>query len=304
MSSEHPRANRGFTLVELLVVIAIIGILIGMLLPAVQQVRESARRIDCMNRMRQVSLACNIFESANSLFPPGTARATELSFLFQILPFLEQDAVQNLGTPSRRWSNNANRAIRETVLGIFKCPSGDTIVNLNTGDPGRLSPEPSELFTHYIGVMGAKDGCPVPNSSPYSVTNCGSSAGGIATNGILYRHSEVGLGDISDGSSNTLLIGERSWSDTPSLRPSRAWVVGAVGSFIYSCRNVHIPINSELRDSDGIASNDSGFGSNHPGGAVFTRADGSVSFVNENVQLEVLKNTASRNTGEARVIEL
>ena len=92
MSSKLSRSNKGFTLVELLVVIAIIGILIGMLLPAVQAVREQARRVSCLNKIRNIALACVSYESSNQQFPAAVSNRTE-SYLVRILPFLEQNSL-------------------------------------------------------------------------------------------------------------------------------------------------------------------------------------------------------------------
>lgn len=289
----------GFTLVELLVVIAIIGILIGMLLPAVQQVREAARRTDCSNRIRQVALACHNFESSFGHFPAGSQRTTEFSFLYQILPFHEQNSVHDLGDRTRKWDSASNDEITNTPMEIFKCPSVDSIEPTNIAQPGTNVTESTALRSHFIGVMGAKDACPQPSGSLYTMTGCNNS-GGIATNGILYQFSKVGFKDIQDGSSNTLLIGERSWRNA---RSQRVWAVGSTGFWMYSCKNVHQPINSERNaiDSD-TRNNDNGFGSNHPAGSIFAKADGSVDFVNENIDLQVFKNSASRSSGELEIL--
>lgn len=146
MKSKSCRAKfrRAFTLVELLVVIAIIGILIGMLLPAVQQVREAARRTDCLNNLRQVGLATHMFHDAYQAFPPSRVSAPPFatfaqqtegaeSWFVRLLPFLEQDALFELWDFSRTYESQAEQAIA-TPIETFLCASRHSINNANTAE--------------------------------------------------------------------------------------------------------------------------------------------------------------------------
>jgi len=287
--------RRGFTLVELLVVIAIIGILIGMLLPAVQQVREAARRVDCANRLRQVSLACMNFESAFQHFPSASEAPGEFSYLFQVMPFHEEIAVFNLANSDVHWSSSQNATIRETPLLELRCPSALSFEPTFIGAPGTTVTDPaSNLKAHYVGVMGGKVGCPAPSDSQFTIVQCGNH-GGIATNGVIFDGSKTEIGSIFDGTSNTFMVGEVSWGDAG---PQRTWIVGGTGLWMYTAKNLMHPMNSAARGMPGIFNNDTSFGSEHPGGANFGKADGSVSFVNANVELCLLRELASRNGGE------
>ena len=124
----------------------------------------------------------------------------------------------------------------------------------------------------------------------------------MATNGIIYVDSEISFKHITDGSSNTFLIGEMSWV---KASPVRVWIVGSTPSrdCVYSAKNVFYPMNFAARNAPGIANNDVSFGSEHPGGAHFARADGSADLVSENTDLIVLRAFASRADGERVELE-
>ena len=215
------RQKNGFTLVELLVVIAIIGILVAMLLPAVQTVREAARRIDCGSKMRQMTLGMLSYESAHQSFPPGV-KGNGLGALFPglnwgsfILPFLEQNTLHdilseqsnNFSDPN--WADTENGDTAIIVLPIFLCPSDDS----DERNRDRFSSPrdlPGGAFgtfharSNYIGVLGPrlKDDFPrVDDFDDISFTESGP-IGDLFTlelPGILFLNSEVTFGEISDG---------------------------------------------------------------------------------------------------------
>jgi len=204
-SDNRVKNARGFTLVELLVVIAIIGILIGMLLPAVQQVREAARRMDCANNLRQITLALHSYESAHREFP-GLPATSQFGFSVhaQILPFVEQANLQNLidfeidlmlGSGGRQSLNPVHAVASGSPLELFLCPSDgeDPIFqNSNTGDA-------TFAGTNYVVCTG--DG---------TDTNYDTRA---RTNGVFWQGSKVGFAQMSDGASNTILVSESLLGD-------------------------------------------------------------------------------------------
>ena len=203
------KQKRGFTLVELLVVIAIIGILIGMLLPAVQQVREAARRISCSNNIRQITLGMHNYESAFQVFPQGaeaqfgTALPTTnliLSAFATTLPYIEQANLENLIDKTVPWEQQTP-AVATTVIPIFVCPSN--------GGPDRV------LDQEFAGLAAAQ-GYPV--GGEFGVTNYLLSKGPNfqwsnspqthVNKGMFDLGLEIGFQQLSDGSSNTICLGE------------------------------------------------------------------------------------------------
>ena len=222
-----PKANRsGFTLVELLVVIAIIGILIGMLLPAVQMVRAAARRTSCANNIRQVALAFHNYESAFGEFPvnqigPGVGSTSEgfgpgyYSWMVPLLPYVEQNNVYDLfdltvnngdGDDYKVSDTHPNAAAVSTLISVFLCPSDEPNRN-NSVILGSANPAPS----NYVGNAGWPS---------YATGYAGERIAPGAHNGVIplvhpsdnvlwHGSSEVGFQTIVDGSSNTALISER-----------------------------------------------------------------------------------------------
>jgi prepilin-type N-terminal cleavage/methylation domain-containing protein len=319
----------GFTLVELLVVIAIIGILIGMLLPAVQQVREAARRTQCANNARQLALACLNYESAHMHFPPGLncPKGGEKdgrffdsneyqdgrpfpnaphnnkfgSWLVWIMPFIEaNNAYQRLdlnfrefGDPSFPESVGENvlgaNSVGATIIPSYLCPSDFSADVINYRDEGEFFFAPNS----YFGVAGKQS---------WFI------AGGVSGDGILTANSSVTFGNISDGSSNTLLVGERYSFDAewPSFTTRRGWAWSSALSLQDCISGVLEPINYQLPvgvgPSPSFALTDkklNSFSSGHPGGANFSAADGSTHFLTNtgSSSLEVLEFLAIINDG-------
>jgi prepilin-type N-terminal cleavage/methylation domain-containing protein/prepilin-type processing-associated H-X9-DG protein len=207
------KRRNAFTLIELLVVIAIIAILIALLVPAVQKVREAAARLQCQNNLKQIGLALHSYHDRTKRLPPGYASNVNgagqdtgpgWGWAAHILPDLEQAPLHRQITFTLDIGNAANAAPRRQVLAIFRCPSDsgpDTFVASGTSV--------DIAFGNYIGMFGRPE-----------ITNNGG-----AGNGIFYRNSPTRLTDITDGTSNTLAVGERS-----SDLALSTWVGAATGA--------------------------------------------------------------------------
>ena len=296
------RRMHGFTLVELLVVIAIIGILIALLLPAVQAAREAARRLQCTNNLKQTALALHNYHTTHRTFPPGGIKSNELSFIVFILPYVEQQALYDgfiFDEGPYHTGGNLPHALNR--LDFLLCPSG-SVVRSNMYDvvnmpQDRVPPTASGIdthTTHYIGIAGPVGENPMTEQA--YAHNGATQYGGEALQGVLFTHSAVRIGDITDGTSNTFALGELSWNGNQRFR---AWIRGWQSNSIGSYKNVRDPINAGLPYSN---FNDGAFGSQHPGGANFAMCDGSVTFVSENVDHTMFLSTASRNGGEIEVV--
>ena len=211
------RTRAGFTLIELLVVIAIIAVLVGLLLPAVQKVREAAARTKCANNLKQIGLAAHNYHGANGYFPPGFTSATATTdgdslgpgwgWAAHLLPYLEQDALHKSIAFNKDITDPAHAAARVTKLQGFLCPSDAPILPTFTV-PG-ATPCPV-AFANYVGVGG------IYEVTGYPDTNTG----------VLLRNSRFRATDITDGTTNTLFVVERA----SKLSPMTTWVGAVTGS--------------------------------------------------------------------------
>ena len=321
MSSKLSRSNKGFTLVELLVVIAIIGILIGMLLPAVQAVREQARRVSCLNKIRNIALACVSYESSNQQFPAAVSNRGE-SYLVRILPMLEQNSLYDT---FRADNSPANLTALDTLSGnqidTFICDSTSSV-------EATASNFSNEFTSHYAGSAGPVT-LPSDTSGVYTVTN-GFAVATNATNGLvglkgLFSPTDasdfdaratkrgVSTSDVSDGMSNTLAITESSRSvfdndnadQTFRIRRPR-WAVGTEssgGNRLNFARAIAREINTfDVDDGSGgfdpQPHHELCISSNHPGGANVANGDGSTHFVSEDTALVVLQAVGGIDEGD------
>lgn len=305
----------GFTLVELLVVIAIIGILIALLLPAVQMVREAARRVQCANNVRQQVFAMLNYEDAHRKLPPGFTSPGMTMWSGFILPFIEQNNLYSQIDIDGPWSNYyatnpANPAALSAYIGLFQCPSSnvervqyDPLV-----DADRV---PCCYLACASGLNNRESG-----DKPW----CGMDAfeGLPASDGIFYQNSYTELAEITDGLSNTLMLGESLpdqtlFNDDYSGNPQKVdhWYIGSgelatypeIGSFnsaeCSECLgSTACPINSIKIPDSPANDKELSFGSNHPQGVNMGFADGHVKFVVETIDLQVWSAIGTRGEGE------
>lgn len=315
MFSPTDRNRRGFTLIELLVVIAIIAILIGLLLPAVQKIREAANRMSCSNKLKQVGLACHNHHDTFGKLPNSFDARTGLSWHVMILPFIEQDNLYRLFDQTNASVSHAitgrNNPHGLVKIPTYQCPSSPLKEQAfgaphNTNGASDLINGQPAAIPHYYGVNGPRGTNPTTGAA-YPVGTTLHEGVPVATSGMFQRDGSITLTDATDGTSNTMMIAEMSWVNNVFGTRYRSWVRGGEEyggvvagrpSFVVSCRNVTNGINSIFTANLIVPYNDVPFGSMHQGGMNCAFGDGSVRFLRQSLSIATYRALASRNGGE------
>lgn len=277
------KRNAAFTLVELLVVIAIIGILVALLLPAVQAAREAARRMNCTNNLTQLGIAVHGYESAFRVYPPGTinesgpivnvAQGYHHNWLEKLLPFMEEQTTYQHIDFSVGVYDEKNEPVKKVSISLHSCPS----------DPWANGPL---VATSYAGLHHDQE-------SPIDVTN----------NGIFFLNASVDYEQVSDGTSNTIFIGEKFTDRQQDLgwMSGTRWTLRNTGPAINANKSktwgAEPTADQEVSDPLTVG----GFGSYHPGGGNFAFGDGHVRFLAETIDVATYQQLGHRADGKLLV---
>lgn len=295
--------RRGFTLVELLVVIAIIGVLVALLLPAVQAAREAARRSQCTNQLKQVTLALHNYADTYRKLPSAAYGTLQHSIWVRLSPFMEQTAFYDRYDFNQSAVGGVNATLVQQVpMQGLRCPSGAVNFCMIDNQARR-----SNYTTHYYGIQGPV-GTNTTTGTEYkryeSLAPTGVSSQGLFTMCTSAYRDAIDFGAVTDGLSNTLAFGEISWNDYRGYREYTYgvyWGTGSEAGAIMSTKDVNWPINVGLQSTSTVHQNynrTGAYGSHHPGGANFAIADGSVRFLSETINMDTYLSLASRNGGE------
>jgi prepilin-type N-terminal cleavage/methylation domain-containing protein/prepilin-type processing-associated H-X9-DG protein len=312
------KKRRGLTIVELLVVIAIIGLLIALLMPAIQAARQAGNRVSCISNLRQLAIAAHVYHDAGGQFPTGVRLPAKVNgkpvggtnLWIELLPYIEQINLQQQWDYDDNTKNVAGgmNAVQAQVLEILVCPSDPLprpVWELNSA----LTPPWSWGYygmSSYGGNAGKRS---VHTGGPPNFPD-------VSRDGVFFIDSSVGLADIRDGASNTLLFGERYHRDGEyDIRQPIVWPgasqMGAWGRWAYVANagamgNVTLhsaaPINYRVPpggDFSTVEDRTCAFGSGHSGGANFALADGSARFIADTVPWATLKALSTRAGKEA-----
>ncbi|RLS52497.1 MAG: DUF1559 domain-containing protein [Planctomycetota bacterium] len=296
--------RRGFTLIELLVVIAIIAVLIALLLPAVQQAREAARRTQCKNNLKQIGLALHNYHEQSRVFPPGWiavdgttglmsahAGGSGAGWGLMILPQLDQSPLYNRFNLNVPIHDPANTQLITTSIPAYLCPSdAGTAPKWSIEEEGSPGTILAELATaNYVAAFGTDelDGCEnAPGTAPVLAN------GQCRGNGVSYHNSRTGIRDLTDGTTSTLMVGERKtradlgwWSTWVGMVPEGEEAFQRVMGSID-----HTPNHPSAHLDD--------FSSYHVGGTQFLMADGHVRFISENIDVGLYQALGTIQGGE------
>lgn len=301
MSTTFARRSFGFTLVELLVVIAIIGILVALLLPAVQAAREAARRISCQNNLKQVGLALHNYHDALRMFPPSSVWGH--NWVPFLLPYVEQENLYEQYRWDVRWDHALNQPVVNTELSVMRCASAPTgSRRIDRLPSGRTAMAGDYAPTSGVSPVLVRVGLVPPTSN---------------LRGVITTRGPIRLADVLDGTSHSLLITEDAGRPEFWNRPGRGPDELRLTCGNYSVRGgrvrgagwadpaIAIPVHGFT--SDGLScpgpcainctNNNEAF-SFHPGGASAAFADGGVRFLSETLDLSIYAALITRAGGE------
>ena len=304
------KRRTGFTLVELLVVIAIIGILIALLLPAVQAAREAARRAQCSNNLKQIGLALHNYHDSSKTFPMGGAGGWGHTWHLYIAPFMEQEAIHNIAR--KPWSDSGaghnNRPndpftiLARTVLGTFKCPSEPTPDRW----PSTINLIRDQAVGNYLGNAGGN----VYHDNLGGTVDVRNSNGVLLLYGMTRatrRRPPISFSAITDGTTNTRLVGESPFHLTPPCMICDRWYFYSrntdedqgydfseyLGSTFYG---INLTLSNDLSITGRMR--ELSYGSFHPGGCNVALSDASCRFVSETIDLTTWRAVGSRGGKE------
>jgi prepilin-type N-terminal cleavage/methylation domain-containing protein/prepilin-type processing-associated H-X9-DG protein len=292
-------ARRAFTLIELLVVIAIIALLIGLLLPAVQRARETANRASCLNNLKQIGIALQSYHDAFRCFAPGYVSNYDASgndtgpgwgWASKLFPFMEQGNLQATIITNQPIESAANAVPRTAPVKMFICPSDSLMPTWTAFSRDPVTGNPIAAIcdvasANYVGVFGV--------SEP-----------GVDGEGIFYRDSKIAIRDITDGTSQTMMVGERSFTWCQAT-----WVGAVTGESLFPPpKSPAVPLVEDHSsmvlghtfeggpNAPGIECNN--FSSQHSQGANFLFADGHVQFISQFVDLPTFRALSTRAGAE------
>ncbi len=301
--------SRGFTLIELLVVIAIIAILIALLLPAVQQAREAARRTQCRNNLKQIGLALHNYLDTHRVFPascyktlnqdtsPTTENRRATHWSAMILPFMDMGPLYNtlVFGQDAGWNTGANLTARRQLIPAFQCPSAPDRRTYDYDSTTGLA------VYNYGVVMSGSIGNPASRpgeNKHYMDDNFPNDS--TRHNGSFNQNTFFSTRDISDGTSNTVAVGERYRSAATDADNNTYRRYGGIGT--ENAQDEHAQfsgsIGTTINSTSGTQYGYAGFSSKHTGGAHFLLMDGGVRFISENIADQVRLSLGSRAGGE------